>query len=452
MQYSIVVHHTNHSDQSFRSCLANILQHTKMSDCQLIVVSDSPLSDTGFYLQRLNNQFEQLGFGNHFSTIFLNEPTALGAALNQSVSNCAADKVVLVHDCDALIDNICTDWLSQLRQPFELYQGLAVSIVSADDHNILLPLYTMVDINLLQTVGGFDPQLDRAPELINHLCSTFSANGFLNAVACSRTNSVRLTSSQHNQLLKNLPKNNSDKPMFEDLVSVTEHFKWLVTEDPESVELFNEIFVNNIYKVDPAKIKNTAVIDIGANQGMFSLLCAALGSTQVLAAEPVSGTFELLKNNVKRSGFESKIACIKSAITGKQQDPVMIGLQHKSGHNSVYSPGLNSELVATQTLASLVDTCVGDNIFLKLDCEGSEYDILFDSDACVFDRIGTIAVEIHGDLHPTLKGIELFQQRLKQLGYKQMHHSQIGMWWYNNQGVAIKFEPLPITVEVWTKS
>ena len=92
------------------------------------------------------------------------------------------------------------------------------------------------------------------------------------------------------------------------------------------------------------------------------------------------------------------------------------------------------------------------NIFLKIDCEGGEYDVLLHADQTDMDRINTIAIEIHADLHPLHKGIHLIRNKLTDFGYKPIEQKQIGAWdGYNPDGTYINYKYLPLTQEIWIR-
>src|SRR3546814_14598384 len=59
-----------------------------------------------------------------------------------------------------------------------------------------------------------------------------------------------------------------------------------------------------------------AFVDIGANQGLYSLLAARNPQcARVIAFEPVAATFALLRDNIALNGLEAKIQPVHAAVS-----------------------------------------------------------------------------------------------------------------------------------------
>jgi len=235
------------------------------------------------------------------------------------------------------------------------------------------------------------------------------------------------------------------------VAEVAHKYAWLANVDTHSPALFKEVILTNTYKLEPAHVINRSVIDVGANLGMFSIMCAALGAPQVLACEPVPPTCELLVAHVARAQLRDRITCVRAAITGKHSGALMMGMHADSGKNSFYDVGTHSQLVSTLTLADVITMCTQDQILLKMDCEGAEYDILLDSAPSVFDRIDRIMLETHGDLHPTHKGLQILHDKMTALGFTQKSYQPYGIWWYDALGTPVRWDPLNMSIELWSK-
>ena len=224
---------------------------------------------------------------------------------------------------------------------------------------------------------------------------------------------------------------------------------WLGENGAESKELFDEVIASNVYQVSEKTLKGRPVIDIGANMGMFSILAARLGASKVIAAEPVSTTFDKLIKNVWKS--ESQVIKPQKVVVLDKPGTVKIGLQQKSGHNSLYAAHEAYEEVESTTLKDLLRQVEGNNVFLKMDCEGSEYDILMNATKEDMDRITTIALEVHGDLHPQYRGIEVLQDKLESFGFTLKDRKRIGAWDVDQNGNMINYRDLGRTNEIWER-
>lgn len=480
MKYSIIIPTYNHCDDLLKPCIESVLTYTQMDQVELIVVANGCTDNTKWYLDRLSYQFSSLGFEDHFKVICHDQPLGFSRAVNQGIAASCGERVVLLNNDTVLLSQPRNNWLDRLSAPFDQDQNIGItgtlSLHSEETGRDFLVFFcTMIDRRVIQSIGMLNEEFGVGGGEDIDYCYQAQEAGF--RITCvSKTqfdpnaknyatdfpiyhkaegtmhdpqlvpNWTSIFSENMQKLAQKYAK--SQKPSVE---SLTEQFSWLKTDDPESVELFNEVFVNNGYQVSSNLLQNKTVIDIGANQGMFSLLAAGLGARQVIAVEPSSNSFRKLQANSIKSDLSSQIICIKKAVTGKTSGPISLGLHSQSGHNSLYKQGEASELVETIRFSDLVGLAGEDDIFLKMDCEGAEYDIVFDSPASVFDKVKQIAVEIHGDLHPLYHGVDLLQARLASLGFVCTNSVPIGIWWYDSNGQLTRWEPMPIKIDTWTR-
>jgi FkbM family methyltransferase len=222
---------------------------------------------------------------------------------------------------------------------------------------------------------------------------------------------------------------------------------WLSERSAEARELYNEVIVTNCYGLTEEICKDREFIDIGANMGMFSIFASSLGASKVIAIEPVSSTVDILKDNIEQSKLN--ITVLQNIVSDTGGEMVKIGLQPKSGHNSVYSPSVSFEEVKTITLKDLLDMTISDNVFLKIDCEGGEYDILLNADN--LDRVTTVAIEIHADLHPNFHGAWHIHEALTKFGFKPIVQNQMKSWRYDAFGQPFDIKNLPVSEEIWVR-
>ncbi|OGC92139.1 hypothetical protein A2899_01980 [Candidatus Amesbacteria bacterium RIFCSPLOWO2_01_FULL_49_25] len=150
------------------------------------------------------------------------------------------------------------------------------------------------------------------------------------------------------------------------------------------------------------------IIDVGANIGTFSFVASkAYPQSKVLAFEPARKTYSLLQKNVQLNGL-GHVLTIQQAVSNHNGERQFYS-QPASGLSSLFParPGSSIEKVRTTTLASIFkqyDITVCD--ILKLDCEGSEYDILMSLPQRLLSRIRHAIIEYHDSLsshrHPEL--------------------------------------------------
>lgn len=215
-------------------------------------------------------------------------------------------------------------------------------------------------------------------------------------------------------------------------------------------EIYKELIVDNIYNVNENIIKNKYVIDIGANIGVFSLFAAELGAKQVFSIEPVSETFFSLCKNINHVNYKN-IFPLKNVVSNKPNELVKISLNPNHGHNSMYNVVEKHEIVTSITLSQLLSNCIGDDIIMKVDCEGAEYDILLNATKEEMDRVDRILLEVHSELHPIYKGFEILNEKLKSFGFTLEDMKQVYTWQINERGEQVNWQTIPYRVEIWKK-
>jgi len=158
-----------------------------------------------------------------------------------------------------------------------------------------------------------------------------------------------------------------------------------------------EVFLFKTYNPKGFEInKNDIVVDIGAHIGTFSLYASQFTS-YIYAFEPVSENYEMLDYNIWNNPSSQYTAIEQKAVSntiGKRR----IGVTSwNTGGNSFYQKGDNSEIVETTTLRAIMRKYKLPRIdFLKMDCEGAEFEILFNIPDRMLKKIGKIAMECHG--------------------------------------------------------
>ena len=174
-------------------------------------------------------------------------------------------------------------------------------------------------------------------------------------------------------------------------------------------QMFGEVYHMHLYDVPWVPIRpGDLVIDIGANHGFYSLYAAHLGAT-VLAFEPQKDTFDLLQANIKRNGFEDRIHAFPCAVGAKSGTISLSVSANLAGGMSTTSlrfrqntgidvideyevPVLSLHEVIAEHAQSTVR-------LIKLDCEGSELDILRGLPPSDWQQIDSLACELHPEAY-----------------------------------------------------
>lgn len=140
--------------------------------------------------------------------------------------------------------------------------------------------------------------------------------------------------------------------------------------------VFKEMIEDN-YGINKISInENDTIIDIGANIGMFSIYVKKKFNCKVISFEPVTENFNNFKKNILLNNLSlDDFDLHNTAITSVDGDRIKIGTSIKNtGSASVFHKNpINFEYCLTETLNKYITS---DCKYLKIDCEGGEYDII----------------------------------------------------------------------------
>ena len=167
----------------------------------------------------------------------------------------------------------------------------------------------------------------------------------------------------------------------------------------------DEVFVANViekgeYTHDGFGINpGDTVVDVGANIGTFAVL-ASTRAARVLAIEPDSENYRRLRENIALNSA-ANILPIRAAVA-KEAGTIVLQRAREGGYHSTTAGMMGESPVAQETVEARTlseifrEHEVRRCHFLKLDCEGAEYDILLTLPAVDFSRIDKVAMEWHG--------------------------------------------------------
>lgn len=162
------------------------------------------------------------------------------------------------------------------------------------------------------------------------------------------------------------------------------------------------------------------VLDLGANIGVFSLAAACANPfISVSAFEPGPPNADLLAANLAiNPDLGRRIKLNYAAVSGISFEAKWQFDSLNPGGSALRPGNAEGIDVPVLTLASVVDSIREPISLLKMDVEGSEYDILENTPVDLWKKIPAIGMELHdggiGDER------EAFLQSMKRLGY-QIH-------------------------------
>jgi FkbM family methyltransferase len=158
------------------------------------------------------------------------------------------------------------------------------------------------------------------------------------------------------------------------------------------------------YKSENFDIKDTdVIIDVGAHIGLFSLYASQFCKNGLIYSfEPVPENYNLLIDNIKSNDL-NQIKSFNRAVSNSNSNVKLYLNDDEAGH-SMFSKSSKTITVDSISLQQIFDDNNIENCnFLKLDCEGTEYEILQNLPLSYFDKIEKIVIEYHmADSHPEL--------------------------------------------------
>jgi len=161
--------------------------------------------------------------------------------------------------------------------------------------------------------------------------------------------------------------------------------------------IIKEIWLDKNYNPPGFEIeKKDIVIDIGAHKGFFSIFAAVQAKDgEVYSFEPSSYNFKFLVENIRINGL-SNIKAFNQGVCGKRGKKRLF-LSSESSVFSMY--GKSRKDYEDADFITLEDIFMNYEIekcdFLKMDCEGAEYEILFSTPVEILRKIRKISLELH---------------------------------------------------------
>lgn len=201
------------------------------------------------------------------------------------------------------------------------------------------------------------------------------------------------------------------------------------------------------FRVEPGDV----VLDLGANIGLFSVSAVRSGASRVLALEPMPEALAALHANL--ASICSAHPGSSAAVLGRALSS-FDGPMHTAGlfDPSTMENGAQLKPATGVTLRSLVESQgLGRIDFLKLDCEGGEYDALNDDtlEFCLAN-----VYKIAGEFHLHDKGLKRkfrrfrdgFLSRFPEFRVESVDGQDIG-WWLHEDGFIQNYSRVYVYID-----
>ncbi|MGI9174247.1 MAG: FkbM family methyltransferase [Rhodothermales bacterium] len=197
----------------------------------------------------------------------------------------------------------------------------------------------------------------------------------------------------------------------------------------DSLAVLREVFYRRAYADYFPFYKDATVLDVGAHKGFFALFAAQhVGpASRIVCLEPAPATYQVLQQNLAANNVRI-VTAVNAGLAAEAGTATLYGDQ--SWNASLLRPRPDVSVqpgvdVRVLTLADLLEDHALERVdFLKLDCEGAEYPVLFGTDVQTLARIRTVSLEFHDTGEARWTGLSLVRL-LRERGFHvaQFHHA-----------------------------
>jgi FkbM family methyltransferase len=185
--------------------------------------------------------------------------------------------------------------------------------------------------------------------------------------------------------------------------------------------ILDHVFIKKAY--DFLFTSPTIVVDIGANNGYSALWFAKNKNVKkVFAFEPVKPTYELAIKSIQLNpSLKEKIDLRNEGLSNKDtESSILYYEEHHTISSTLFtgtSENKNAEkptclvdiklIDAKRPIEEIIEYKKDSTLLLKIDCEGSEYEIFDSFTSRIFNSIDIIMMELHGKNYQELLNLLL---------------------------------------------
>lgn len=162
--------------------------------------------------------------------------------------------------------------------------------------------------------------------------------------------------------------------------------------------IINEVWLHKSYNPKGFEIRpNDIVVDIGAHAGIFTILASYFAKQgQVYAFEPFKENYNLVLENINLNKAKNVKVFNKAVSDSSGKLKFYVSTSKNKGQNSIHKLGESQKEISVDKI-SFKDflRTIPKIDFLKIDCEGAEYGILFSLSRKELQKIKKISMEFH---------------------------------------------------------
>lgn len=133
------------------------------------------------------------------------------------------------------------------------------------------------------------------------------------------------------------------------------------------------------------------VLDVGAHIGSFSVaLARAVPSAEVIAYEPSGKRAAYLRQNIAVNCLSDRVSVVRAAIAGHAGQQALCDYQLLAG-----PVGPHIEVVDVVAFEDVLKSIEGRVDLMKMDCEGSEYEMVGSASTALLSKVHRLVLEYH---------------------------------------------------------
>ncbi|GAB7140419.1 hypothetical protein RsTz2092_03670 [Deferribacterales bacterium RsTz2092] len=169
------------------------------------------------------------------------------------------------------------------------------------------------------------------------------------------------------------------------------------------------------------------IIDIGGNIGTVSMYLAKKHpNIKIYAYEPTKRNYENFLKNIKLNNIpDGIITLFNKAVTKDSRDVHISTMLQNSGGSNIFTPKSTSDTSGGDVPSTTLDKIFEENninkcALLKIDCEGAEYEILYNTKEQHLRKCACILGELHGQ-HGDVEALEKYVSQYISKSYWDKH-------------------------------
>lgn len=186
-------------------------------------------------------------------------------------------------------------------------------------------------------------------------------------------------------------------------------FKFILPRENDNFTFEEVLGSVNQYSLQlflPLLTKNDIIIDLGAHIGLFSIAVSDKVK-KVISVEPDLENYEILNTNIDKNNIKNIKTLNKAAWkddgTIKFYKSMITPARHSAYINNIFNDNNNQSLETTIYTISLETLFTENNIefckLLKMDIEGSEYEVLLNCPKHILKKIGILLIDYHSPIN-----------------------------------------------------